>query len=681
MMAVPSSLVSSEDDEENANENVSSHLLRTTPPTCSPHRVVILGAGFAGLSVAYHLLEYEKRQQQQQQSSTSATGAADAQQQQLWDITLVEARNRIGGRVHPCVWGEQDTATSSKAVVVDYGAQWLHEASAANPLRQVLDHDLHIPLLYQTLAGDQNGNAKTTSDTNNDEGGRRHQKDWIYDRTTGQPIPKSIYTMARRFFYKAIRPPPPAKEKTGARHDTSWQDLLDAALADPSATWHRLERGTSNADATHDNSPNTIVTPPPSSSPQLLFQAVIHYLAHRTECYEGGRLRELAVYENSETLYQHLGGPDERPVGGYHAVLEQLTERMGMMGASDSTRRSAPEEKAGDTTTPTTEYQHQQSCRLDLETVVETIDTSSAAVLENGGATTGAVRITCRRRASSHDLQDRTTTLSNTTTPTTSVQYTADTCVCTLPLGVLQQRKVQFEPDLPIEKWQALDRMGMGILDKVLLEFPALPSGTQPFWHPREWFAATDAQDIARVQNFVDCTVDFGPIGGGGPPILCMLVGGDAARRFDRQPVETISQTEEREILGSDDDDEALLLTDEQVVEEALVTLRNIFGADVVPTPVRTHVTRWLQDPYACGAYSFVQVGSCGMADFDEVIQPIGPLLFAGEHTSVNSHACVHGAWETGKREAERIIRVNIGVGEVGVGGSNAVAPHMQHVV
>ena len=93
------------------------------------------------------------------------------------------------------------------------------------------------------------------------------------------------------------------------------------------------------------------------------------------------------------------------------------------------------------------------------------------------------------------------------------------------------------------------------------------------------------------------------------------------------------------------------------LLEELLGTLKKLFGKDTVPTPVSYKISRWLSDPDAYGSYSFTKVGST-VEDYDRVAQPGGKnLFFAGEHTSKHHHSTVHGAWETGQREAARVIR------------------------
>jgi oxygen-dependent protoporphyrinogen oxidase len=50
--------------------------------TTNTKKVVVIGAGFAGLSAAYHLQQENK------------------QRNEHWKIEILEARDRVGGRVH-----------------------------------------------------------------------------------------------------------------------------------------------------------------------------------------------------------------------------------------------------------------------------------------------------------------------------------------------------------------------------------------------------------------------------------------------------------------------------------------------------------------------------------------------------------------------------------------------------
>ncbi|MEO1046512.1 MAG: FAD-dependent oxidoreductase [Pseudomonadota bacterium] len=61
-----------------------------------------------------------------------------------------------------------------------------------------------------------------------------------------------------------------------------------------------------------------------------------------------------------------------------------------------------------------------------------------------------------------------------------------DAAIITLPLGVLKKKLVRFDPPLPPRKQQAIDRLGMGTLDKVYLLFD------RPFWDTSTWIATPE---------------------------------------------------------------------------------------------------------------------------------------------------------------------------------------------
>ena len=122
-------------------------------------------------------------------------------------------------------------------------------------------------------------------------------------------------------------------------------------------------------------------------------------------------------------------------------------------------------------------------------------------------------------------------------------------------------------------------------------------------------------------------------------------------------------------------------MEDDEVVEEVLQCLRGMFplpderegraegmdagghqdnpgeGAEAA-RPVATKVTRWHTDPFSCGSYSYMAVGS-RVADRVELGRPEhgGALLFAGEATSVADHQCVTGAFKSGRRAARAALR------------------------
>lgn len=91
-----------------------------------------------------------------------------------------------------------------------------------------------------------------------------------------------------------------------------------------------------------------------------------------------------------------------------------------------------------------------------------------------------------------------------------------------------------------------------------------------------------------------------------------------------------------------------------------LTGIYNPKGIDV-PDPIQTICTRWGSDPFSCGSYSHVRVQSSGR-DYDILAESVGGrLFFAGEATTRQYPATMHGAFLSGLREASRILNVNRG--------------------
>ncbi|KAI8468969.1 MAG: amine oxidase [Monoraphidium minutum] len=198
--------------------------------------------------------------------------------------------------------------------------------------------------------------------------------------------------------------------------------------------------------------------------------------------------------------------------------------------------------------------------------------------------------------------------------------FTSPHAIITLPLGVLkQQAATLFQPPLPAAKMGAIDGMGMGVLDKVVLVF-------QEAWWPRSAdFVARELADLSgRWCVFLNYAAVFDA------PILVALHVAATARDIEAA-------------------------SDEAVVAEALEALRDMGPpGGVVPQPVQAFVTRWAADPFSRGAYSFYATGNAS-GIVDVLAEPVGRLLFAGEATS-REPATAHGAYDSGLREAARLM-------------------------
>ncbi|KAL1532152.1 protein FLOWERING LOCUS D-like isoform X1 [Salvia divinorum] len=199
--------------------------------------------------------------------------------------------------------------------------------------------------------------------------------------------------------------------------------------------------------------------------------------------------------------------------------------------------------------------------------------------------------------------------------------YEGDMVLCTVPLGVLKSRSIEFIPELPQRKLDAIRRLGFGLLNKVALLFPHAFWGTD-----LDTFGHLSDHPSRRGEFFL--FYSYATVAGG--PLLIALVAGEAAYRF-----ETADPTDS--------------------VQRVLRILRDIYEPQgiEVPDPIQTVCTRWGGDPLSCGSYSNVSVGASG-DDYDILAESVGDgrLFFAGEATNRRYPATMHGALLSGFREA-----------------------------
>src|SRR5262249_12847675 len=82
----------------------------------------------------------------------------------------------------------------------------------------------------------------------------------------------------------------------------------------------------------------------------------------------------------------------------------------------------------------------------------------------------------------------------------------------------------------------------------------------------------------------------------------------------------------------------------------ALVALREDLDLDADSALLSS----WDDDPWVQGSYSARTISS-PLRD-DDLVKPIGPLFFAGEHTAGEWHGLMEGALRSGQRAAEQVL-------------------------
>jgi monoamine oxidase len=192
--------------------------------------------------------------------------------------------------------------------------------------------------------------------------------------------------------------------------------------------------------------------------------------------------------------------------------------------------------------------------------------------------------------------------------------------IVTVPLGVLQNGSIDFEPDLSDKKMQSINNLKLGILDKAYFKFPEV------FWDDVHviYYIPEKKGEWAYFLNLYPAT---------GKPILVAL-----------NPLPYATTLEN-------------MTSDEEIKKAGLDVLRKMYG-DAVPSDevVQIHTVNWGKDKYTGGgSYSYTPYGAT-IADYDIYAEPVGNrVFFAGEATTKYFPALVNGALVTGIREANRV--------------------------
>eukprot|EP00960_Hanusia_phi_P059712 764266-Hanusia_phi.AAC.5 len=208
----------------------------------------------------------------------------------------------------------------------------------------------------------------------------------------------------------------------------------------------------------------------------------------------------------------------------------------------------------------------------------------------------------------------------------------SDVVVLTVPLGVLKKNDITFYPQLPRWKQAAIDKLGFGVLNKVVLAFDKI------FWQratPKGKYIGYASERKGQFYLFIDITDCTSK------PTLLALISGSMATELEVTP-------------------------DDEVVRNAMRVLGKIVGEGACEQPSGYKITRWGQDPFAWGSYSFVAIG-CTPEDMDALARPLdnNKLFFAGEHTNSEHPSTVHGAFISGRRVARELLVTWHGHGEV----------------
>ena len=203
------------------------------------------------------------------------------------------------------------------------------------------------------------------------------------------------------------------------------------------------------------------------------------------------------------------------------------------------------------------------------------------------------------------------------TVDTAKGTITARTAIVTVPTGVVASGSLRFNPELGHHEIDAFGRMSLGSYDHIALELLGNPLGLES--DDLVFEKSTDSHTAAILANV------------SGTP-LCMI---DVAGAFGRE----VSARGEAAMF-----------------DFAAEWLAGLYGAEIKKTIGRKHATRWNSEPYALGAWSAAVPGS----EFArrQFLDPIADnVWYAGEAAHETLWGTVGGAWESGERAADAVLR------------------------
>ncbi|PIN01825.1 Amine oxidase [Handroanthus impetiginosus] len=190
--------------------------------------------------------------------------------------------------------------------------------------------------------------------------------------------------------------------------------------------------------------------------------------------------------------------------------------------------------------------------------------------------------------------------------------FTADAAVIAVPLGVLKSNSIKFEPRLPEWKEVAINDLGVGIENKIILHFDKV------FW-PNVEFLGVVAETSYGCSYFLNLHKATGH------SVLVYMPAGQLARDIEK-------------------------MSDEAAANFAFTQLKKILPN--ASEPIHYLVSHWGIDKNSLGSYSYDKVGKSHDL-YERLRIPVDNLFFAGEATSMDYPGSVHGAYSTGLMAAE----------------------------
>jgi monoamine oxidase len=189
--------------------------------------------------------------------------------------------------------------------------------------------------------------------------------------------------------------------------------------------------------------------------------------------------------------------------------------------------------------------------------------------------------------------------------------------IITASTNVMASGAIRFTPELPHLNLDAFSRLSLGSYNHIALELIGNPLGLES--DDLVFEKSNDTHTAALLANV------------SGTPLCVIDVGGAFGRELSAQG-------------------------EAAMVDYASEWLAELFGAELKKAIRRTHATRWDSEPWVLGASSVAAPG--GEVARRTLMEPINEAIwFAGEAAHETLWGTVAGAWESGERAADAVLR------------------------
>lgn len=195
-------------------------------------------------------------------------------------------------------------------------------------------------------------------------------------------------------------------------------------------------------------------------------------------------------------------------------------------------------------------------------------------------------------------------------------KYYAEHVIVTIPLGVLKdQAKTLFNPELPMFKVDAIDRLLFGTVDKIYLEYD------RPFLNP-------SVTEVMLIWNKLDFETSSSS-------------SADDTNSYDKywyRKIYSFTKVTDTLLLGWISGKEAEYmetLAFEVVGEKCTDILRRFLKDPYIPLPKSCIFTTWKNQPFSRGSYTSIAVGG-SQDDIESIAQP----LYSSPHQPKVCYLC-----------------------------------------